>query len=119
LEDRIFNYILGRRELGLPYQDVIEHFTPKVAEANLQAVVAEAEALDPSQGVFPERFRTVQAVRRSLPCFHRSATPIDTGNCNCPLKFVYSCELHEKCRPFRDYGDGIRSCQNCSDYEEV
>jgi hypothetical protein len=74
LEDRIFNYILGRRELGLPYQDVIEHFTPKVAEANLQAVVAEAEALDPSQGVFPERFRTVQAVRRSLPCFHRSAT---------------------------------------------
>jgi hypothetical protein len=119
LEDRIFNYVVGRRELGLSYEDVVEHFRPKVPEANFNNVLAEAEAVDPNQGVFPERFRTIKTVRRTLPCFHRSSTPIDTGDCNCPLKFVYKCELHEKCRPFRDYGDGIRCCQNCNDYEEV
>ncbi len=119
LEDRVFNYILGRREIGLPYQDVIEHFTGRMPENNLKATVAEAEALDFNEGVFPERFRSLQKIVRTQPCVYRTELPIDRADCNCPFKFVYGCEKHEKCRPFTDNGDGVRCCQKCEDYEEV
>jgi hypothetical protein len=122
LEDRVFNYILGRRELSLPYNDVIDHFKTQMSEEILTAVVAEAEKTDPLEGVFPARFRSVPAenIIRTKPCVHRTPLPIDTGNCGgCSGRFVYGCEKHEKCRPLLNLGDNIRSCQGCSDYKEV
>jgi hypothetical protein len=122
MEDRVFNYILGRRELSVPYADVIEHFKTQMDENLLQSVVAEAESVDPLEGVFPKRFRSppVAAIGRPNACAHRTPLPIDTGNCGgCSGKFVYGCSKHEKCRQFLNLEDGIRSCQACPDYEEV
>ena len=122
LEDRVFNYILGRRELALPYQDVLTHFKTQMSAEALSAVVAEAEKADPLEGVFPTRFRStpVKQIARPNPCVHRTSLPVDTGNCGgCSWRFVYGCEKHEKCRPFLNLGDGVRSCQECPDYDEV
>jgi hypothetical protein len=123
LEDRIYNYVLGRRELGLPYKDVVDHFETQASGRDAVAtIVKEAEAEDPMEGVFPLRFRSKNAVaiKRPQPCVYKTSLPIDTGNCGgCSWKFVYGCAKHEKCRPYQDLGDGIRSCQDCPDYEEV
>jgi hypothetical protein len=43
LEDRIFNYIVGRIELGLPYDDVLDHFKTKITQEKMAELLAEAQ----------------------------------------------------------------------------
>jgi hypothetical protein len=43
LDDRVYNYLVGRIELGLPYQDVINHFTPKLSAEKVDELLKEAE----------------------------------------------------------------------------
>jgi hypothetical protein len=43
LEDRCFNYLIGRFELGLEYKDVVNHFKEKaLAKKNLENVIKDA-----------------------------------------------------------------------------
>lgn len=42
LEDRVFNYLVGRIELGLPYQDVLRHFQSKFSEDKMAELLNEA-----------------------------------------------------------------------------
>jgi hypothetical protein len=40
-ENRIRNYLLGRVELGLPYEDVIHHFAPYMAREQMESILVE------------------------------------------------------------------------------
>lgn len=46
LKDRFFNYILGRMELEMDFQDVIEHFTGKIPQTSMSKLLLEAQALN-------------------------------------------------------------------------
>ena len=50
--------------------------------------------------------------RVSLPCIHRSATPVEWASCGC---HVFDCEVHERCVPWRKQNlvDGVKVCDEC------
>ena len=39
IEERIRNYLIGHKELGLPYDDIIEHFNEKQPHINIQNII--------------------------------------------------------------------------------
>jgi len=41
LEDRLYNYLLGRVELGLDYADVLDHLAPRLPRAHVDKVLQE------------------------------------------------------------------------------
>ncbi len=43
-DDRVRNYLIGRDELGLDSDDVVEHFSEHIGEKNTQAIVARVNA---------------------------------------------------------------------------
>lgn len=51
IRERIRNYLIGHRELGLPYDDIIEHFNEKQPHVNIQNLI---DSLDNPETVKPE-----------------------------------------------------------------
>lgn len=45
LEDRLFNYFLGHKDLGLPYDDIIEHFTKETPKVQLQPIINKVDQM--------------------------------------------------------------------------
>jgi len=45
LEDRIFNYVVGLKDLGLPYDDLINHFAKEIPTLRVQTIVNRVERL--------------------------------------------------------------------------
>ena len=39
LEDRVFNYLLGNKDLGLPYDSIIEHFAKVAPSFNIENII--------------------------------------------------------------------------------
>ena len=45
LEDRLFNYFLGHKEVGLPYSDIINHFSKETPKVKLQPIINNVDQL--------------------------------------------------------------------------
>ena len=45
LEDRIFNYIIGKKELGVDFKDVLDHFKKECPNVNYDNILKEAESI--------------------------------------------------------------------------
>lgn len=114
-EDRIFNYIIGHQELDLPLSPMINHFKGKVSMETLINVMREASQYNAKEQVIRGSVAIANAERK-IKCISLG-TITSREDCNCPAKYVYACERHEKCRPYVDLHDGIRSCQKCHDYQ--
>lgn len=47
LEDRLFNYFIGHKDVGLPYSDIINHFSKVTPKINLQEIIQNVNSLHP------------------------------------------------------------------------
>ena len=56
-----------------------------------------------------------QAVDRSLPCLNLGKV-VNRSGCNCPMKFIHECEIHQFCHRGSHYST-VASCLTCPDYE--
>ena len=63
LNDRVRNYILGRLELGKSYDDVLEHFAPRMDQAALDCVLFELQLPSLLDHWFPDRKRPPLATK--------------------------------------------------------
>ena len=59
IEERIRNYIIGHKELGLPYDDLIEHFKETQPHINVKSMIenidAPAKSIEPPKKEEPKR----------------------------------------------------------------
>ncbi len=56
-----------------------------------------------------------QSVDRSLPCLNLGKV-VNRSGCNCPMKFIHECEIHQFCHRGSHYST-VASCLTCPDYE--
>jgi|694.fasta_scaffold00244_71 hypothetical protein len=53
-------------------------------------------------------------LNRSLPCIHLGNVK-DRSSCNCPMKFIHHCDIHQFCHRGSHYST-VASCLTCKDY---
>ena len=54
-------------------------------------------------------------LNRSLPCVSLGNV-VDRSSCNCPMKFIHHCEVHQFCHRGTHYST-VKSCHTCLEYE--
>jgi hypothetical protein len=70
LDDRFRNYLLGRVELGQPYDDVLQHFAPRLGRSAIDGILAELGLPSLLDHWFPDRPREQGGPRK--PVKHRA-----------------------------------------------
>jgi hypothetical protein len=74
LRDRITNYLIGHRDVGLDETPVLEHFRATATEAEVDLALKEADAVLPSAGA-PAVLREPSLISCLCPTFGRCGTP--------------------------------------------
>jgi hypothetical protein len=74
LRDRIANYLIGHREVGLDETPVLEHFRATVTEAEVLQAVRDADAVLPTAAA-PAVLRAPALISCLCPTFGRCGTP--------------------------------------------
>ena len=74
LRDRITNYLIGHREVGLDEAPVLDHFRAIATEAEMVEAVRDADAVLPSAGA-PAVHRARQLISCLCPTFGRCGSP--------------------------------------------
>ena len=74
LRDRITNYLIGHREVGLDEAPVLEHFRAIATEAEMVQAVRDADAVLPTAGA-PAVRRAPPLISCLCPTFGRCGTP--------------------------------------------
>lgn len=115
LEDRFFNYVVGRQELGLPMKDVMDAFKNKLSTTKIIDLLNEISLYDIKYEMKKSEVGKMFEDRKT-PCISLGQI-IDRSNCNCAGKFVHQCEKHEKARRYYRGRDGIKVCLTCENYD--
>jgi glycosyltransferase involved in cell wall biosynthesis len=63
VENKVRNYLLGKLELGLPYDDVLDHFTPRFTRAWIDPILAELGLPSLTEHWFKPAARPSRAVK--------------------------------------------------------